>query len=304
MKNTNKNTSKVIRRTAGLALSALMLTSVVGATFCSATAQTATMDEATRPAQTATMDEVTSSKANMGSGFGKISRIDVLRNHDGRVYAPGSNNWFAVKNNADGKQTYVTASGEDGITTIDVIRNVNGESEIIASETADLAETEMMKVAIPMNEEDGFYYFVNVYQNSETASTGNFSVNHLTQGYIDMLEATVLPFGETVTEVTETIKAVCSTGEEFTFNQIIDTFYTCAGVGRNYTFDVSASGDLEYSFYVTDFDGNIVADGNGFAKNGYVQEHSLDLDEHGCYFIHFFGNMDEAGEATFTFGTK
>lgn len=292
-KNTNTNTNKTMRRVSGIALSALMLMSVAGATLC--TANAATADEAT-------VDEaVISAQTQSYSGTGKVERIDELKSHDGRVYAPATSNWFAIRNTADGKQTYITASGVDGEVTIEVL---NGDAEVIISETADLAQTDMMKVQIPMNAEDGVFYFVNVYQNAETASTENYSVNHLSQGYIDMLEATSAPFCETVTIKSQPGVVEGMDGTTTTFDAVKDTFYISTGEGTTYTFDISADCDLEYSYIVTDFDGNFVTEGHGIAKNGYVQEHTLELEEHGSYFVHFSGVMAEAGDATFTFGAK
>lgn len=296
MKNTNTN--KVIRRVSGLALSAVMLMSVVGTTLCSATADEARFDAAT------TDEAAISGQENPGSGKGKIERIDVLGNHDGRVFEPATSNWFAIRNTADGKKTYVTVIGEDGQVTVEVTKVVDEESVVVASETADLSETDMMKVEIPMNEEDGYLYFVNVYQNPETASTENYSVNHLSQGYIDMLEATSAPFCETVTIKSQPGVVESMDGTKTTFNAVKDTFYISTGAGTNYAFDISADCDLDYSFIVTDFDGNFVTEGHGTAKNGYVQEHSIELEEHGSYFVHFSGIMAEEGEATFTFGVK
>lgn len=286
-----KNTNKTKRRVVGIVLSAVMLMSVAGATLC--TVNAATADEALIPAQTQT--------ANSTS---KVERIDVVKINHGRVFAPGTSNWFAIRNTADGKKTYITASGEDGITTIELIKSYGEESIVIASKTADLSKTDMMKVEVPMNAEDGYNYFVNVYQNPETASTENYSVNHLSQIYVDITEATSLPFGETVTKQTEAFTVNCSDGTKTTVNQIVATFYITTGADANYTFDVSADDDLDYSFIVTDLEGNYVTEDSGFAKFGYVQEHSLDLDENGCYFIKICADMDKAGEATFTFGAK
>lgn len=242
-----------------------------------------------------------SKQENPGSGNGKIERMDVLKGHDGRVYEPGTDNWFAVKNTADGKQTYVTASGENGEVTITVY---DTERNIVSTVTGDMSETDFIKTEIPMNEDGGAFYFVNVTQNSEKLSSENFSVNHLSQGYINTFESTVADFGETLTVKSQPVEIENMDGTTTTVNEAKDRFYIFAGEGTNYTFDISADCGFEYSFVVTDFDGNVVMDHQGKDKLGYVQECSVELEEYGCYFVYFNAIMEEAGEATFTFGAK
>ena len=289
MKNTNANTNKTLKRTAAIALSAVMLMSASVATLC--TTNAATMDEACAD------NAATSSQTQSLSGTGKVQRMDELKSHDGRVYAPNTSNWFAIRNTRDGKQTYVTASGEDGQVTIDVYGK---DAEVIISETADLAKADM-KVQIPMNEEDGVFYYVNVYQNAETASTDNYSVNHLSQSYIDMLESTTVEFGKTVAIESQVATIENMDGTTKTINEAKDTLYIATGAGTSYTFEIGADADLEYSFTVTDFDGNFVTDFTGTVNDGVIEVKHLELEEHGCYFINFDGSLAEAGEVTFRF---
>ena len=176
MKNTNKNTNKVIRRTTGLALSAVMLMSVAGTTLCSSVAA----------ANMASADEVAiSAKTQVSRAPEKVERLDEVRINDGRVYTPGSFNWFAVRNTNDSKKTYITAIHEDGQVTIKIY---DLEQNLVASVAGDMSETGYIKAEIPMNEDDGCFYFINVSQDPETASTSNFSVNHLDQTYMDTIE--------------------------------------------------------------------------------------------------------------------
>lgn len=237
-----------------------------------------------------------------GSGNGMIERLDVLKSHDGRVFTPGTSNWFAIRNTCDGKKTYITASGEDGQTTIDVFKVDDGEHVVIASETADLAETEMMKVEIPMNEEDGPFYFVNVYQTDETASTENYSINHLNQSYMDLIEATNIDFNETVAVKSRPATIENMDGTIKAINEVKDTMYFSTGAGNTYTFEVGAESDLEYSFIITDFDGNYVDDVCGTVKGGSADKITLTLEQNGSYFVHFSGSLLDEGEVAFGFG--
>lgn len=151
---TNKSKKNMIlTRATGVALSALMVVSVSAAML--------------------TNSNVSAMPTDAVTGNKPVEKMSVLDINSGKDAKAGTHNMVAIKNTMDSEATTVAVKDASGQARIQLF---DGNMNPIDYTTKRLSKDGKIQITIPMNPEDPYWYFVDVYQvPSPTATDFGFA---------------------------------------------------------------------------------------------------------------------------------